>query len=178
MISEAHHHGPARVILLASALGLALLAGGCGSSSGPKSTSSEPAASTTATTPLQSAGTSAMTKSKQSGTDAAGGAIASTLTVTKGSKEPAGGKSGHPSDAKVISEAKDLLAVDQDADVRSASVIARTQDSQGHWWFLLSVNVQQLGEQKAVITFDGKTWDDRVFGSKINDADLPKDVRF
>ena len=103
--------------------------------------------------------------------------IGSTLTVTPG-KKAATSKSGAPTDATVIAQAKDLLAVDQDADVRSASVISRTKDSAGHWWFLLSVNVLKIGDQKAVITFDGKKWDDRIFGSKINNADLPKDVRF
>lgn len=182
-MSNAQDRRLAKFVLGVSAVGLALSAAGCSSSSAPKTATPQPTATatstappTTTTTASQTAGSS--TTSQQPSTDAAGAAISSTLTVTPDSKKPAASKSGAPSDATVIAHAKDLLAVDQDANVSSASVTSRTKDSQGHWWFLLSVNVVNLGDQKAVITFDGKSWDDPVFGSLINNDDLPKDVRF
>ena len=164
------------VLVAALALSaLVLFATGCSSSSKPIASSSSSSSGTTshvATIPA-AAQTSGTPK-----TDASGGEIASGLTVSGDKKKAPVGAVARPSDATVVSHAKELLSADQGATVRSASVSAGTQDSKGTWWILLSVQTKNLGVQKAVITFDGKHWDDPVFGSGISDTDLPKDVRF
>ena len=167
-----------KVGVLVSALVLsALVAFAAGCSSSSKSTASSPSTGSATTSHIATTPAAAQTSGTPK-TGASGGEIASGLTVSGNKKKAPVGAVAEPSDATVISHAKELLSADQDASVRSASVSASTQDSKGTWWILLSVQTKNLGTQKAVLTFDGKHWDDPVFGSGISDTDLPKDVRF
>jgi hypothetical protein len=165
-----------RALLTALAVAATFLAAGCSSSRAPVTTSPVPStsASPVATSQPQP---SAATTPAQPGVDAAGGAIGTTLTITPGTK-PAVGTIPKPTDAEVIAAAKTVLAKNEDAAVTSGKVLARTQDAKGHWWVLVSVTVPSLGEEKAILTFDGKKWDDTAFGLDINNEDLPADVKF
>ena len=165
-----------RAVLTACAVAVTFLAAGCSSSRAPVTASPAP---TTSSSPVATSQPqpSVQTTPAQPGVDAAGGAIGTTLTITPGTK-PTIGSIPKPTDAEVIAAAKSVLAKNEDAAVSSAKVISRTQDSKGHWWVLVSVTVPTLGEEKAILTFDGKKWDDTAFGLGINNEDLPVDVKF
>jgi hypothetical protein len=165
-----------RALLTASAVAVALFAAGCSSSRAPVTASP---ASTTSSSPVATSQPqpSAPATPAQPGVDAAGGAIGSTLTISTGTK-PTIGSIPKPTDAEVIAAAKSVLAKNEDAVVSSGKVLAQTQDAKGHWWVLVSVVVPSLGDEKAILTFDGKKWDDTAFGLDINNEDLPADVKF
>jgi hypothetical protein len=162
------------VLLALCVMGVTLLAAGCSSSRAPLTTSpsSTPSSSVDASPKPSVSATPA-----QSGTDASGGAIGSTLTITPGSKPTVGGIA-KPTDAEAIAGAKKVLLEDEGAAVSSAKVTAQTQDSKGRWWVLLDVTVPSLGDEKVIVTFDGKKWDEQIFGMDINNEDLPADVKF
>lgn len=110
--------------------------------------------------------------------DCAGAAVSSTLTVGATGSKPQIGSIARPSDAVVIAGAKKVLLEIEGAKLSSAKVVSMTQDKAGRWWVLLSTMDKETGAAKAVISFDGKEWEENVYGYEINDEDLPPDVRF
>lgn len=168
-----------RLVLAVCAVVVLAAMTACAPSRAPITTATQP--STSAASPTVAATTTpsstAPTAAVQTGTDAAGGAIASTLTITHQSK-PAVGGIAKPTDAEAIDALKKVLAKEEDAQVSAATVTASTQDHKGTWWVLYDVTVPSLGDEKAILTFNGKKWEEEIFGMAINNDDLPADVKF
>lgn len=160
----------------AAAIAALLLVAGCASSSTPASTSTTPESTSTATTSSPAA-TAAPQATASPTVDAAGGAISSTLTV--GSPQKQIGKIPRPVDTVAAEAArKVLLANHEGTGLKTAWVMGMTQDSKGTWWVL--VNLRDSGDRAiaAVVTYNGKKWQEQIAGDVINNSDLPKDVRF
>lgn len=104
--------------------------------------------------------------------------MSSTLTVGASSSKPQIGSIPRPSDAAAIAGAKKALFDAEGVTLSSAKVVSMTQDKKGQWWVLLATTDKESGAAQAVVSFDGKKWDDNVNGLEINDEDLPPDVRF
>jgi hypothetical protein len=168
-------------IALAGALFLAAGAAGCASKAAvPSPTSSTTSAISTPAVASPATPGAQPPVSAPPTVDAAGAAIGKSLTV--GSAKPKAARPGgiaRPTSAVAIGEAIRLLRKDQGiGSVRSISVRGMTQDKKGHWWILIAVTDATTGSNEAVVAFDGKTWDDPVFGQGITDDNLPPDVRF
>lgn len=132
-------------------------------------------ASSTAATATASVSATQATPTKT--VDCAGGAVSSTLTVGASSSKPQIGSIARPSDAAAIAGAKKAILDIEGATV-SAEVVSMTQDKKGQWWVLLKTSDKESGPAQAVVSFDGKQWEESVYGYEINDEDLPPDVRF
>jgi hypothetical protein len=78
----------------------------------------------------------------------------------------------------VVVEAQRLLRGEEEANITSGKVVGATQDKSGAWWFKLDVTEATQGQMKAVIVWNGKGWEETVFGPDIAPEDLPRDVSF
>lgn len=107
------------------------------------------------------------------------GAISTTLTVTPDSKKTVVPGIARPADYVIIAHAIKLLAAEQGVNTNRVRIVSRAQDSKGHWWILLSVIDPDpaVGTTSLVLTYDGKAWNDPVYG-EVTNTDLPPDVRF
>jgi hypothetical protein len=174
----------ARTAAMAVLACVAAMAAGCSLSA--KAPVSQPlqvsgvASSTASTATVQSAtaSASAAQTTPTKTVDCAGGAVSSTLTVGATSSKPQIGSIPRPSDAAAIAGAKKTLLDIEGVTLSSAKVVSMTQDKKGVWWVLLATTDKEAGPAKAVVSFDGKKWDENVYGLEINDDDLPPDVRF
>jgi hypothetical protein len=171
-----------RILLLSAtaALFVALAATGCGRRSGQTPQAATPAQATqtvvTPSTPATPAAAGSF--STTGGVDAAGAAAGAPLTVGSASKSARGGIP-RPADKTATSIAVSLLHGEgQIGRVRSISVRSMTQDKKGHWWVLIAIQDDMAGKNQVVLTYDGKGWDDAVFGEGVSNDDLPPDVRF
>jgi hypothetical protein len=181
----------AALLIACAALATAAALVGCSASRAPLATDASPATSTpaataSATASATAAGTPASGQPAAGGSatvaqpkvDAAGGAIGAPVTPSGKSNKPVVGIVGRPRDAAAQRAVVQVLSETEGAKVRSASVTGMTQDSKGNWWVLLNVDEISLGPSKAVIWYDGKKWNEAVFGVSIDQSDLPKDVNF
>jgi hypothetical protein len=163
----------------ALALLLAVVAAGCASQS-----SRAPLSAATEATPAVSASSSPAAQTTTaptppSGTDAAGAAMGGSLTIGSAGKSAGRGGIARPSD-KAATDATVKYARESEGigTVKSVGVLGMTQDKKGTWWVLLAITDSEMGSNRAVMTFNGKAWDNMIFGEGISNDDLPPDVRF
>ena len=167
----------ARMVAL---IGLAVAgapAGGCAHRASAPVVTSNPAVRPVpvATAPL-AAGTPSATPPPT--VDMEGGAISNTLTIGSGSSKSTRPGIARPSDPAAVSNGIRVLLADDDISKgANAKVRAMTQDRAGHWWVLLDVS-DAGAKGQGVVVFDGKAWQDVVYGEKVTDSDLPPDVHF
>jgi hypothetical protein len=174
----------ARAAATAALACVASFAAGCSPSA--KAPVSQPlqvsgVASSTASTATAQSTTASVSATKTTPTktvDCAGGAVSSTLTVGATSSKPQIGSIPRPSDTAAIAGAKKVLLEIEGATLASAKVVSMTQDKKGVWWVLLATIDKESGPAQAVVSFDGKKWEENVYGLEVNDEDLPPDVRF
>jgi hypothetical protein len=166
-------------VVLVAIVAALVLAGCGGNSRAPLPESAAPTPAETTTQPSASATTapSASTVATPASTDSEGGAIGKPVTITKG-KKPQVGKVAQPSDSQTIAQAKKLLASDQGVSATKVVVEGRAQDKAGTWWILLTVTDSSGSVEKLVLTYDGKAWDDPVYGDQVTTTDLPPGVGF
>lgn len=169
------------VTRVASAVAIAalLLVAGCASPSTSGSTSSEPASASTATAAATAspAATAAPQAATSPTVDAAGAAVSGTMTVGSAKKQI--GKIPRPIDTVAAEQARKVLVANHEGSSLTAPwVISMTQDKKGIWWVYVNVTDAEMGAIKAVVTYDGKKWQEKIAGTIIHDSDLPPDVRF
>jgi hypothetical protein len=158
---------------------LAITAAGCATqpSRAPLSAAPEATPAVVASSPPASGATTAPTP--PSGTDAAGGAMGGSLTIGSAGKSAGRGRIARPSEMSAtdatVKYARESEGI---GTVKSVGVLGMTQDKKGTWWVLVAITDSEMGSNRAVMTFDGKVWDDMIFGEGITNDDLPPDVRF
>jgi hypothetical protein len=82
------------------------------------------------------------------------------------------------SDAEIAIAARKVLKANEGVTLASAKVVSTTSDSKGVTWVLLDVLDSKGNHAQAVITYDGKKWDEAVYGQSVSTGDLPPDVKF
>jgi hypothetical protein len=169
----------ARAAAMAALACFAAVAVGCSPSAKPPVGQPLQVSGATSSTPSTATASASATPTTPTKTvDCAGGAVSSTLTVGTTGSKPQIGSIPRPSDAAAIAGAKKALYDIEGATLTSAKVVSMTQDKKGQWWVLLATTDKETGSAKAVVSFDGKKWEENVYGFEINDEDLPPDVRF
>jgi len=167
----------ARVIALLFFVVAGALAGGCAHrASAPPNTPKAAVQPAPAASAAPTPGASNAAQSPK--VDMEGGAISNTLTIGSASSKSVRPGIARPGDAAAVSNGIRVLLADDDISKgATASVRSMTQDKAGHWWVLLDVN-DSGAKGQGVVTFDGKAWQDVIYGETVTNSDLPPDVHF
>jgi hypothetical protein len=81
-----------------------------------------------------------------------------------------------PTSAAILAAARRLAPLNGSAPVTGARIADTTQDSQGRWWAAVTIE-NEVDGGVIVLYRDADTWKCFVFGTGLDEADLPKDVQ-